>query len=86
MRLWSARTRPRFDPTRHVASRESGDVSPQSKSDVMPSHSTPNAPIVHFKMNTGKEAFKCGMESAECGVRPNLISVIAKHRAPRPVK
>jgi hypothetical protein len=22
----------------------------------------------------------------ECGVRPNLISVIAKHRAPRPVK
>jgi hypothetical protein len=53
---------------------------------------TPNAPIVHPKLNTGKEPFKCGMESAECGVRPNLISVIAmisviaKHRAPRPVK
>jgi hypothetical protein len=34
-------------------------------------------------MNTGKEPFKCGMGSAECGVRPNLISVIARHRAPR---
>ena len=34
-------------------------------------------------MNTGKEPFKCGMERAECGVRPNLISVIAKHRALR---
>jgi len=32
-------------------------------------------------MNTGKEPFKCGMASAECGERPNLISVIAKHRA-----
>ena len=42
---------------------------------------TPNAPIVHPKMNSGKEPFKCGMESAECGVRPNLISVIAQHRA-----
>jgi len=47
---------------------------------------TPIAPIVHSKMNTGKEPFKCGMESAECGVRPNLISVIAQPRAPRPVK
>jgi hypothetical protein len=47
---------------------------------------TPIVPIVHSKMNIGKEPFKCGMESAECGVRPNLISVIAKHRAPRPVK
>jgi hypothetical protein len=39
-------------------------------------------------MNTGKEPFKCGMESAECGLRPNLISVIAKHRAcaTRPVR
>jgi len=27
------------------------------------------------KLKTGKEPFKCGM-------RPNLISVIAKHRAP----
>ncbi len=26
-------------------------------------------PIVHPKMKTGKEPFKCGMESAECGVR-----------------
>ena len=43
---------------------------------------TPIAPIVHPKMNTGKELFKCGMESAECGVRPNLISVIAQLRAP----
>ena len=63
-------------------------------------------PIIHRKMNSGKEPFKCGMESApvfapvftalrrgellrrgkECGVRPNLISVITKHRAPRPVK
>jgi hypothetical protein len=34
-------------------------------------------------MNVGKEPFKCGMESAECGVRPNLISVISKLRAPR---
>jgi hypothetical protein len=34
------------------------------------------------KLNTGKEPFKCGMENAECGVRPNLIPVIAKHRAP----
>jgi predicted small lipoprotein YifL len=42
---------------------------------------TPIAPIVHPKMNSGKEPFKCGMESAECGVRPNLISVIAKLRA-----
>ena len=33
-------------------------------------------------MNTGEEPFKCGMESAECGVRRNLISVIAKLRAP----
>jgi hypothetical protein len=33
-------------------------------------------------MKSGKEPFKCGMESAECGMRPNLISVIAKHRAP----
>jgi hypothetical protein len=47
---------------------------------------TPIAPIVHPKMNTGKEPFKCGMESAECGVRRNLISIIAQHRAPRPVK
>jgi len=42
------------------------------ESDVMPSHSTPNAPIVHPKMNSGKEPFKCGMGSAECGVRPNF--------------
>jgi hypothetical protein len=56
------------------------------ESDVMPSHSMPIAPIVHPKMKTGKEPFKCGMEIAECGVRPHLISVIAKHRAPRPVK
>jgi hypothetical protein len=42
--------------------------------------------LVHLKMNAGKEPFKCGMGSAECGVRPNLISVIAKLRAPRPVK
>ena len=40
------------------------------------------APIVHPKMNTGKEPFKCGMESADCGVRPNLISVIAQLRSP----
>ena len=45
--------------------------------------STPFPPIVHSKLNTGKEPFKCGMENAECGVRHNLISVIAKHRAPR---
>ena len=38
--------------------------------------------IVHPKMNSGKEPFKCGMESAECGVRPNLISIFAKLRAP----
>jgi hypothetical protein len=25
---------------------------------------TPNAPIIHRKMNTGKEPFKCEMESA----------------------
>jgi len=43
---------------------------------------TPIATIVHPKMNTGKEPFKCGMESAKCGVRPNLISVIAKLPAP----
>jgi hypothetical protein len=29
---------------------------------------TPIAPIVHPKMNTRKEPFKRGMESAECGV------------------
>jgi hypothetical protein len=28
----------------------------------------PNAPLVHPKLNTGKEPFKCGMASAECGV------------------
>jgi hypothetical protein len=56
LRIWSARTRPRFGSTRHVASKES---------DVMPSHSTPIAPIVHPKMNSGKEPFKCGMGSAE---------------------
>jgi hypothetical protein len=32
-------------------------------------------------MKTGKEPFKCGMGSAECGMRPNLISVFAKLRA-----
>jgi len=32
------------------------------------------APIVHPKLNTAKEPFKCGMRS-------NLISVIARHRA-----
>jgi hypothetical protein len=44
-------------------------------------------PIIHPKMNAGKEPFKCGMASAECGVRPNFISVIAQPRAcaPRPV-
>ena len=31
---------------------------------------TPITPIVHPKMNSGKEPFKCGMDSAECGVRP----------------
>ena len=38
--------------------------------------------IVHPKMNTGKEPFKCGIGSAEYGARLNLISVIAKLRAP----
>ncbi len=38
--------------------------------------------IVQPKLNSGKEPFKCGMESAECGVRPSLISVIAQLRAP----
>ena len=33
-------------------------------------------------MNTGKEPFKCGIRNAECGMRLNLISVIAKLRAP----
>jgi hypothetical protein len=31
MQIWSARTRPRFGPTRHVASRESGNVLPHTK-------------------------------------------------------
>jgi hypothetical protein len=31
-KIWSARTSPRFETTRHVASSESGDVSPHSKS------------------------------------------------------
>jgi hypothetical protein len=49
---------------------------------------TPFAPLVYLKMNTGKEPFKCGMESAECGMHPKLISVIAQPRAcaPRPVR
>jgi hypothetical protein len=41
---------------------------------ALPAHSK----IVHHEMNSGKEPFKCGMGSAECGMRPNLISVIAK--------
>jgi hypothetical protein len=31
-----------------------------------PGIQTPLAPIVHPKLNTGKELFKCGMGSAEC--------------------
>ena len=34
-----------------------------------PEIQTTFAPIVHPKMKSGKEPFKCGMESAECGVR-----------------
>ena len=30
--------------------------------------------IVHPKLNSGKEPFKCGMESAERGVRPNVVA------------
>ncbi|HEV2437396.1 MAG TPA: hypothetical protein VG077_15500, partial [Verrucomicrobiae bacterium] len=33
------------------------------------------------KLDSGKEPFQCGMASAGCGVRPNLISVFAKLRA-----
>jgi hypothetical protein len=35
--IWSARTRPRFGTTRHVASSESGDTSPHSKFGHCPS-------------------------------------------------
>jgi hypothetical protein len=41
------------------------------------------APIVHPETNTGKEPLQ--VRNGECGVHPNLISIIAKHRAFRPV-
>jgi hypothetical protein len=34
---------------------------------------TPIAPIVHPKLNTGKERFQCGMRNAECGERPSSL-------------
>ena len=47
------------------------------ESDVMPSHSTPIAPIVHRKMNTGKECSR-----AECArLRSRLHCVTARRVA-----
>ena len=42
-------------------------------------------PIVHPKMNTAKEPFKCGMMSAEFGMRPSLILDCGGKRSATPL-
>ena len=46
------------------------------ESDVMPSHSTPNAPIVHPKMNSGKESSR-----AECARLRSRLHCVTPRRA-----
>jgi hypothetical protein len=44
------------------------------------------APIVHPKINPGKEPFQCGMESADCGMGNPQIAPIYTEKKSAPFR
>ena len=63
--FWSARTSPRCGTTRHVASVESGDVSPHSK--VSPRHFFATSQLCVFALNLSWKQHPDLVERAEAG-------------------
>jgi hypothetical protein len=60
---------------------------PSARRKQRPSRASPVNPASHQPSNQNEYRKRSvQVRNGECGVCPNLISVIAKHRAPRPVK